>query len=160
LLDFCLADRLAFLVIAAIISDVCLMMRRRGNGIGCCRTWFLILRAANCHLEEEEEEFDLSIFGTGDEDQRLWFLVWLSITRNNGRETFKCCTKSNSTGAQYVTLQIKIGWREVKTYLLDSEEWFWPTFLHSLLRLVKGTAKQTPAGEECNKYALTAALCF
>ncbi len=101
LLDFCLADRLAFLVIAAIISDVCHMMRPRGIGVGCCRTWFLILRAANCQLEEEEE-FDLSIFGTGDEDQSLWFLVWLSITRNNGRETVKCCTKSNSTGAQYI----------------------------------------------------------
>lgn len=97
LLDFCLADRLPFLVTAAKIPDVCHMMRPRGNGIGCCRTWFLILSAANCHLEEEE--FDLSTFGTG---QCLWFLVWLSITRNNGRETVKCCPESNSTGAQYV----------------------------------------------------------
>jgi hypothetical protein len=34
--------------------------------------------------------------------------------------------KSNSSGAQYVTLQIKIGWREVKTCQFGLAKWFWP----------------------------------
>jgi len=48
--------------------------------------------------------------------------------------------KSNSTSAQYVTLQIKFGWRTVKTCWLAQQNGSGPSFLHSLLRLVKGTA--------------------
>jgi len=35
--------------------------------------------------------------------------------------------KSNSTSAQYVTLQIKIGGRKVKTCQFGSAKWFWPS---------------------------------
>jgi hypothetical protein len=35
--------------------------------------------------------------------------------------------KSNSTVAQYVSLQIKIGWRTVKPCWFGSAKWFWPS---------------------------------
>jgi hypothetical protein len=43
---------------------------------------------------------------------------------------------------------------------LAQQNGFDPAFLHSLLRPAQGTAKLTPAREECNKYDLTAAPCF
>ncbi len=43
--------------------------------------------------------------------------------------------------AQYVAWKIKIGWKKVKTWALESAKWFWPSFLYSLLRLMKGIAK-------------------
>lgn len=51
-------------------------------------------------------------------------------------------TKSNSIGAQYVTLQMKIRWKEVKICRFVSAKWvLCPAIFHSLLRLVRGTAK-------------------
>jgi hypothetical protein len=39
--------------------------------------------------------------------------------------------KSNSTSAQHVTMQIKIGWRKVKTCWFGLVKWFWPSiFAH------------------------------
>ncbi len=40
-----------------------------------------------------------------------------------------CCLNSemsNYTSAPYVTLQIKIGWRKLKTRWFISSKWFWP----------------------------------
>ncbi len=42
------------------------------------------------------------------------------------------------TGARYVTLQIKIGWRNVKTCQFGSAKWFWPNIF---AQLVKGISK-------------------
>ncbi len=42
------------------------------------------------------------------------------------------------TGAWYLTLQIKIGWRNVKTCQFGSAKWFWPNIF---AQLVKGIAK-------------------
>ncbi len=54
---------------------------------------------------------------------------------------FEVFCLSNSTGAQYLTLQIKIGWRKVNNASLAYQNGFAPPLLHSLLRLVKGTVK-------------------
>jgi hypothetical protein len=65
-----------------------------------------------------------------DPDRRseLWvFLFWISGDR----------CESNSTCAQYVTLQIKIGWLEKSKHAsLAQQNGFGPAFLQSLLRLV------------------------
>jgi hypothetical protein len=51
-------------------------------------------------------------------------------------------TQSNSTNAQYVTLQIKFFFNEKSKHAgLGKQNGFGAAFLHSLLRLVKGTAK-------------------
>jgi hypothetical protein len=39
---------------------------------------------------------------------------------------------SNYTSAQYVTLQIKIGWRKLKTCWYISSKWFWPRIFAQL----------------------------
>jgi hypothetical protein len=66
--------------------------------------------------------------------------------------------KSNSTGAQYVNLQIKIRWRKVKTCWFGPDNDFGPTFFHSFLRLMHSKAPH--AEEDCNNYDMTAAPCF
>ncbi len=44
---------------------------------------------------------------------------------------------------------------------LAQQNGFGPTFLHTLLRLIKGTQKSlTPTPEECNKYDLTTVPVF
>ncbi len=69
-------------------------------------------------------------------------------------------TKSNSIGAQYMTLQIKIAGEKAKYAILALQNGFDQAFLLSLRRLVEGTAKPTPPREKCNKYDLTAAPFF
>jgi hypothetical protein len=61
-------------------------------------------------------------------------------------------TKSNSIGTQYVTLQMKIRWRKVKTCRFVSAKWFcaqqFPTVWWGPL---KAQQRLTLAREECNK---------
>jgi hypothetical protein len=45
--------------------------------------------------------------------------------------------KSNSTNAQYVSLQVKIGFRKVKTCQFGLAKWFWPSIFCMVCR---GTA--------------------
>jgi hypothetical protein len=47
----------------------------------------------------------------------------------------------NSTGAEYVTLEMKIEGQKVKTCQFGSAKWFWLSILHSLHRLVKRRSK-------------------
>jgi len=37
--------------------------------------------------------------------------------------------RSNSTGAQYATWQMKIRWRKLKIYWFGAAKWFWPGIL-------------------------------
>ncbi len=53
---------------------------------------------------------------------------------------------------------LKLGEEKSKHAGLAQQNGFSPAFLHSLLRLVKGSC--APARAECNKYDLTAAPCF
>ncbi len=69
-------------------------------------------------------------------------------------------TKSISSGSQYVILKSKIGWRKVKLCWFGSGKWFWLSIMHSLLWLVKGTARLCTAWKDHNKYDLTAFLGF
>jgi hypothetical protein len=50
-------------------------------------------------------------------------------------------SESISSSAQHVTLQIKLYEEKPKHASLAQQNGFGPAFLHSLLRLVKGTAK-------------------
>jgi hypothetical protein len=50
-------------------------------------------------------------------------------------------TKSNSIGAQYVTLQIKITEEKSKYAILGLQNGLGPAYMLSLPRLVEGTAK-------------------
>jgi len=50
-------------------------------------------------------------------------------------------TQSNSTNTQYVTLKLKFYYQKSKHAGLGKQNGFGAAFLHSLLRLVKGTAK-------------------
>jgi hypothetical protein len=50
-------------------------------------------------------------------------------------------TKSNSIGAQYVTLQVKITEEKSKYAILALQNGLDPAYLLSLQRLVEGTAK-------------------
>jgi hypothetical protein len=47
-------------------------------------------------------------------------IAWQTYVRVQG-------CKSNSTVAQYVSLQIKLGWRTVETCWFGSAKWFWPS---------------------------------
>jgi hypothetical protein len=51
-------------------------------------------------------------------------LVQWKITSSANKTTE---SKHNSTGTQYVTLQIKIGWGKVKACQIGSAKWFWPS---------------------------------
>ncbi len=57
---------------------------------------------------------------------QLWILHW---------------TKSSSTGAQYVTLQKKIGWRKFKTCWFNSAKWFWPSIFAQFAEACKRHSK-------------------
>jgi hypothetical protein len=50
-------------------------------------------------------------------------------------------TESNSIGAHYVILQIELEEEKSNPAGLAQQNGFWPSILHSLLRLVKGIAK-------------------
>lgn len=57
--------------------------------------------------------------------------------------------ESNSMGAQYVTLEIKIGGRKVKTCQLGLAKWFWPSNFAQFaeadaLRLQRKTTRLSP----------------
>jgi hypothetical protein len=85
----------------------------------------------------------------------------LQVLQLHGAITY-CAWVEQLHTAQYVTLQIEIGWRKAKICRFGSTKWYWPNVFHSLLRLVNGTVKPNtvPAREECNKYDRTAAPCF
>jgi hypothetical protein len=65
-----------------------------------------------------------------------------------------------SSGAQYVTLHSKSGWRKSNTCRFDSEKWFGSIQLYRLQWLVKVSAALCTYKKECTKYDLTAAQCF
>ncbi len=60
------------------------------------------------------------------------FIFWPCL--ETSCSSFVQCYKSNSTGAQYMTLQqIKIGWRKVKMCQFFSAKLFWPSILAQLV---------------------------
>jgi hypothetical protein len=56
--------------------------------------------------------------------------------------------------------KLKLNEEQGKHTDLAQRQCFGPVFLHSVLRLVKGTAQAAIAWKECNKYDLTAAPYF
>jgi hypothetical protein len=84
---------------AAFFHDVSYCLPVEGGGIFLCLCW--------CH------ETGLC---------RNHKLVQWKITISANKTTEP---KRNSTGTQYVTLQIKIGWRKVKACQIGSAKWFW-----------------------------------
>jgi hypothetical protein len=56
-------------------------------------------------------------------------------------------TKRTYTCSQHVTLQIKIGWRKVKTYWFGPAKWFWPNSLAQFARAGKSHWRRLPIRE-------------
>jgi hypothetical protein len=52
-----------------------------------------------------------------------------------------CISESNSPSAQCVTLQIKTGWRKVKTCWFTSTKWFWPSNLAQFAEACRSHSK-------------------
>jgi hypothetical protein len=68
-------------------------------------------------------------------------IVWMWYWHNLMQLCILHWTKSSSTGAQYVTLQKKIGWRKFKTCWFNSAKWFWPSIFAQFAEACKRHSK-------------------